>query len=72
MGNYDNITDAEFDREIIRLAQENIGETVSIDGVYEIISEHYNNEALENIMKDKRDKRRARLMKVLTTPAWQL
>ena len=69
MGKYDNITEAEFNREILRLAQENIGETVSIDGVYELISEHYNDEALENIMKDKRDKRRARLMKVLTTPA---
>jgi hypothetical protein len=45
--NYDDIPDEEFSEVINQLAFENVQHTLSLPGIYEIISEEYNNEALD-------------------------
>lgn len=62
MKNYNRITSEEFDEMIHRIAKENIDNTLSLPGIYEVISEEYNNEALDRIMEEKTEKRRERLL----------
>jgi hypothetical protein len=42
-----------------------IDQTLSLSGIYEIISEEYNNEALERIIEEKTEKRREHLLAVI-------
>lgn len=63
--NYQNISDDEFQEMILQIARENIDYTLSLPGVYEVISEEYNNEALDRIIEDKRERRKLKLMAVL-------
>ena len=46
-----NITQTEFDNELIRIVEEEMktGELLSIPGIYEILAENLNNEILENL-----------------------
>ena len=48
MGDYDRLTDAEFD-EILEsiVSQTPAGVLLTIPGAYEVLSEHFNNEVLE-------------------------
>jgi hypothetical protein len=50
--NYDDIPEEEFSEVIEQLAFENMADTISLPGIYEIISEHYNNEALDLLCPD--------------------
>jgi hypothetical protein len=43
---YAELTDADFDRILTRLVIENAATLLTIPGVYEAVSEHFNNEIL--------------------------
>lgn len=58
MNKYKNITNEEFVDAVLKLAKNNIDETLRIPGVYELISEHYNNEALDLALEEIKEKRR--------------
>jgi hypothetical protein len=62
---YSKITPQEFDEMIHKIAEENIKQTLSLPGIYEIISEEYNNEALDRIIEEKKEKRREHLLAVI-------
>jgi len=62
MKQYANITNEEFQEMVTRIAKENIEQTLSLPGIYEVISEEYNNEALDRIIEEKTEKRRERLL----------
>jgi len=50
--------DEEFDNELERLVNEEpAGNLLTVPGIYEILSEHFNNEVLQRL-KEKRDKER--------------
>lgn len=66
-----NISHEDFTGAVLKLAKENIDETLRIPGVWEAISEHYNNEAIDAVMEERKEKRRERLTYVLKTPFWQ-
>jgi len=76
MNKYRKIKDEEFDDAVRTLAAENIQETLSLPGIWEIISEHYNNEALDLALSANRGKRVSHLMtfiekqKVFHTPLY--
>jgi hypothetical protein len=61
MNKYKNITDDEFMDAVLKSAKNNIDETLRIPGVYELISEHYNNEALDLALEESKEKRRFHL-----------
>ena len=65
MKKYNQITDSEFQEMVFRIAKENINQTLSLPGVYEVISEEYNNEALDRIIEEKTEKRREHLLAVI-------
>ena len=69
MKTYNRITSAEFDEMVLRIAQENIAQTLALPGIYEIISEEYNNEALDRITTEKAEKRRDHLRAVIANIA---
>lgn len=51
-----SITDEEFDRAVIELATEDGMKTVArIPGVWEYLSEHYNNEAIDRALENRRN-----------------
>ena len=43
---YANMTDEDFDRILARLVIENAASLLTIPGVYEAVSEHFNNDVL--------------------------
>lgn len=44
------ITDEQFDKELMRMAENTkVSEILSIDGMYEILAEEWNNEILKNL-----------------------
>jgi len=49
MADYSKMTTDEFDENLKDILEEDVstGELLSIPGIYEILSEHYNNETLE-------------------------
>ena len=49
---YDDIPNDVFQDTIEQLAFENMADTISLPGIYEIISEHYNNDALNLLCPD--------------------
>lgn len=61
----DNFDD--FAREVLRIAKGSIDETLMLPGIWEIISEHYNNEAIENLEARDREARREHLMAKITS-----
>jgi hypothetical protein len=67
MKNYNKITDDDFAAAVFNLAKENIDETLMLPGIWEIISEHYNNEALDSCMDKIRESKREKIGKQLTT-----
>jgi hypothetical protein len=69
MGKYDAVTSEEFDAMIIEIAKDNIDHTLSLPGVYEAISEEYNNEALDRIISEKQEKRREHLTAMICARA---
>lgn len=51
MKKYDKITDEMFDAMLVKILDETTGtELLSIPGVYEAVSEHYNNEILDKCL----------------------
>jgi hypothetical protein len=65
MKKYNKITSDEFQEMVTRIAKENIDQTLSLPGIYEVISEEYNNEALDRIIEEKTEKRRDHLLAVI-------
>ena len=65
MKNYE-ITEDDFASAVLTIAKENLGETLHLPGIWEIISEHYNNEALDYCMTKIRESKRAKIAKRLT------
>jgi len=47
MGKYDYLTPDEFDRILAEIVKENAGCILTIPGIYEILSEYWNNEVLD-------------------------
>ena len=48
MGKYDAMTDEDFDRLLlVAMKDDGMGNVLTIPGVYECVSEHYNNEVLD-------------------------
>lgn len=47
MSKYDKMTQEEFDNILEDLMRKNVGSLLTIPGVYEAVSEHFNNEILE-------------------------
>lgn len=69
MKTYNRITSQEFDEMVLRIAKENIDQTLSLPGIYEVISEEYNNEALDRIIEEKTEKRREHLRAIIANIA---
>lgn len=61
MTDYNKITDDDFAAAVLNLAKENIDETLRLPGIWEIISEHYNNEALDSCMNRIMESKRAKI-----------
>lgn len=66
---YSTITDEEFDGVLLDMAKENIDEVLRLPGVYEIISEHFNNEVLDRCLDERNDRRRDHLKAVIANIA---
>jgi len=66
MKTYQDITHDEFAASVLELARNKIDETLSLPGVWEIISEHYNNEALDLCVEERRNKRKEQIGNSLT------
>ena len=52
MSKYDEMTDTDFDRILAQLIIENASTLLTIPGVYEATSEHFNNEILDRWEKE--------------------
>lgn len=61
MKTYNNITDDDFQEAVLVLAKNNVDETLRIAGVWELISDHYNNAALDLAVEKNKEKRREHL-----------
>lgn len=57
----------DFAGAVLKLAKDNIDETLRLPGVWEIISEHFSNEAIDCCIESQRNKRRAQIGDILTT-----
>jgi len=58
MSNYDEMTNNDFDRILVGILEESLAsELISIPGVYEAVSEFYNNEVLERWDEEKQRKK---------------
>lgn len=62
---YQNIDHDEFAEAVLEIARENIDATLRLPGIWEVISEEYNNEALDRALDRRRDSRRAHLLAVM-------
>jgi len=59
MSNYDEMKDDDFDRILVGILEESLAsELISIPGVYEAVSEFYNNEVLERWDEEKRKEKK--------------
>lgn len=48
MGRYDKMSDTAFDRILLEVMnKDGMGNVLTVPGVYEAVSEHYNNEVLD-------------------------
>jgi hypothetical protein len=60
------ISDKDFDNALTAIVKEHTSESLmTIPGIYEILSEHFNNEAIERAEEEKRDTRRGHLLEVV-------
>lgn len=54
MPDYSDITDADFDRILFHICEEEGGRLLSVPNVYEAVSEHFNDEVLDRFVKEKK------------------
>lgn len=56
MSKYDKMTNGDFDRILTDIVKEEGGNILSVPGVYEVLSEYFNNEVLDRWEEEKEGK----------------
>jgi len=60
------ISDMDFDNALMAIVKEHTSEALlTIPGIYEVLSEHFNNETIERAEEEKRNTRRGHLLEVV-------